>query len=115
MTVYFLETHQLVDPFMRGSTFRYDYHPNPTGHRSFIAITILNWRLAEFCSLISGLIPGFDLKLSHIGVQAHDQYIFKTYGLRMNQNGTFSLIPEVASSVRFPVFAQIKPNVFDLA
>ena len=102
-------------PFMDGQSFRYDFNPNPVSQRSFTYITVLTWRLSEFCHLVKGLIPGFDVKLSHLGVGSHDQWVFKSHGLILKPNGKYTLIPVLAAMVRFPVFTEIDPSIFDLA
>ena len=100
---------------MDGKNFGFDFNPNPVSQRSFTYITVLTWRLSEFCQLVKGLIPGFDIKLSHLGVGSHDQWVFKTHSLTLKPNGKYTLVSVLANMVRHPVFTEIDPSVFDLA
>ena len=100
---------------MNGGMFKFDFSPNPVSQKSFTYISALTWRLAEFCQLVKGLVAGFDLKLSHLGVSAHDQWVFKGHSLIVKPSGKLSLAPVLSRMVRSPVFTEVDPTIFDLA
>ena len=100
---------------MRGGQLGYDYSANPTGHRSFVYLTCLIYRLSEFCQLVSGVIPGFCVRLSHLGVLGYSQHIFRTHALEQVSAGQYKLKSGLFKMIRAPVLSVLTQDIFDLA
>ena len=100
---------------MHGGDISYECRPDPDRPHSFLNVTGLIYRLAEFCYLTDGLVPGFSLRLSHLGVRAYEQHVFKNYALRMTPSGSYSLNVSLSGTVRHRLFNSLPGSIFDLA
>ena len=100
---------------MNGGAISYECRPDPDRPHSFLSVTALLYRLAEFCHLVKGVVPGFSLKLSHLGVKSYEQYVLKNFAMRSVPDGQFALNISLTGTVRHRLFSSIDEDIFDLA
>lgn len=100
---------------MRDGHFGYEFAPDPTAHPSFQEITNLVYRLAEFCELVRGVVPGFSVRMSHMKMSGYTQHVLRNHVFNLHADGTLSLKANLSGTIRNRVYKKLHSDIFDLA